>query len=124
MSESEIWDSAHRFGRRLGELGARLDEESFAVLLRVLNGFNEAIKWRSPGLDIQLTPRERELLTPDLMRDVVDLMGMLRPMGVQLTVLSDQPLPEPRSSFSTAERERLRAEVSGIAEASGLRTLS
>lgn len=74
-AEAETAEAAYRrVGQQLALLAERLDPESFALLLKVMSGVNRALAGSDRRIDVELTPEERELLTPQLQREVVALL--------------------------------------------------
>lgn len=74
-AEAETAETAYRrVGQQLALLAERLDPESFALLLKVMSGVNRALAGSDRRIDVELTPEERALLTPQLQRDVVALL--------------------------------------------------
>ncbi|WP_149829286.1 hypothetical protein [Streptomyces tailanensis] len=104
MNKDPYLASAEQFVLYLAELQSTLDPESYELLLRILKGTNEALVHRGVELDIPLSPRERELFTPEF--------------GDRLRKLLDHL--NPNCDCPDAESEYLRQEVEAIARASGM----
>lgn len=104
MNEDPFLERAEQFVLYLAELQSTLDPESYDLLLRILKGTNEALVHRGVELDIPLSPRERQLFTPEF--------------GHRLTKLLDHLTPQ--CAGPDAESEYLRREVEAIARASGM----
>ncbi|MCF3107006.1 hypothetical protein IPZ58_36445 [Streptomyces roseoverticillatus] len=112
MNDRNFLERTKQFALYLAELQTVLDPESYALLLRILKGFNEAIVHRENGVDIPFSPREKELLTPEFGRVLTRLAGYLGPHGMQVVVgTHGSPPPAP---------EHDRSEVDAIARASGM----
>jgi hypothetical protein len=65
-----------RVGLRLRELSDQLDRPSYDLLLRVLGGVNAAFTRRNEHVELEMTPEERALYTPELQRELVRLLEM------------------------------------------------
>ncbi|MBR7677936.1 hypothetical protein [Streptomyces daliensis] len=63
-----------RVGRHIAELAERLDPDSFALFLKVMAGLNRAFAQHNQYVDIELTPEEQELCTPQFQRELVTLL--------------------------------------------------
>ncbi|MDJ1133225.1 hypothetical protein [Streptomyces iconiensis] len=83
-----------RVGQRLRELAQRLDQPSFALLLKVLGGVNAAFAHRNEEVAIDLTEEERALYTPELQGELVTLLE-LASFPRQHVRLDDHPLSPP-----------------------------
>ncbi|CAM5317697.1 hypothetical protein [Streptomyces abikoensis] len=112
MNDRNFLERTKQFALYLAELQTALDPESYALLLRILKGFNEAIVHRENGIDIPFSPREKELFTPEFGRILTRLAGLLGPHGMHV-VVGTHGTPPP-----TAEHDR--SEVDAIARASGM----
>ncbi|MDX2935937.1 hypothetical protein [Streptomyces ipomoeae] len=117
MNEDAFLESAEQFVLYLAELQGSLDPESYALLLRILKGTNDALSHRNVDIDIQLSPREQELFTPEFGQKLRRLLDHLNPYAPGTLTEYD---PVTNRDESEAEREYLRREVEGIARASGL----
>lgn len=67
-----------RVGHHLRQLAERLDPPSFELLLKVMSGINLAFAQRNRHVDVDLTPAERELYTPQLQQELVTLLELAR----------------------------------------------
>ncbi|MGW7008954.1 hypothetical protein ACWGCW_40890 [Streptomyces sp. NPDC054933] len=129
MSDQDFLARTERFARHLAELGLRLDKDSFALLLRILGGVNEALVQRSRSVDIPFGPGDKELFTSELGRELETLMELLGPHGMRMVVDVDDSAGRaaagdfdgpPRGLLALAERQRDRREVEAIVRASGM----
>jgi hypothetical protein len=129
MSDQDFTARTERFARHLAELGLRLDKESFALLLRILHGVNQALVHHSRSVDIPFGPGDRELFTNELGRELGTLMDLLGPHGMRMVVdvgdaagpaTTGGPEGPPSGLLALAERERDRREVEAIVRASGM----
>ncbi|MGK5732967.1 hypothetical protein [Streptomyces sp. URMC 124] len=124
MNDRNFLERTKQFALYLAELQTSLDPESYALLLRVLKGFNEAILHRERGVDIPFSPREKELFTPEFGRVLTRLAGFLGPHGMHVVVGTDGAPGAPAASGppgGTGPGEHDRREVDAIARASGMR---
>ncbi|MEV0735442.1 hypothetical protein AB0I51_05630 [Streptomyces sp. NPDC050549] len=119
MNEHGFPESTEQFALCLSELQSSLDPESYELLLRILKGTNDALVHRNADVDIDLSPREQELFTPEFGQQLHQLLNLLGPFGAH-TFVDFGTLTDTESARSEAEREHLRSEVEGIAKASGL----
>lgn len=119
MNEDVFLESTKQFALYLSELQSGLDPESYELLLRILKGTNDALVHRNVDIDIELSPREQELFTPEFGRRLNQLLDLLGPLGAH-TLVDFSTLTGTEPVQSDAEREHLRREVEGIARASGL----
>ncbi|MDF3287813.1 hypothetical protein [Streptomyces silvisoli] len=129
MSDQDFLARTERFARHLAELGLRLDKESFALLLRILHGVNQALVHHSRSVDIPFGPGDRKLFTNELGRELETLMDLLGSHGMRMVVDvadsagagPDGGFEEPSSGLlAPAERDRDRREVEAIVRASGM----
>lgn len=133
MNERGFPESVKQFATYLYELQNSLDPESYALLLRILQGTNDAIVNR--GTNVFFSPRDKELFTPEFAESLRKLLGLLGPLGMQTvfdldfdtdpgmeTTRIDSPADAqpPQKSTHLADQEELRREVEAIARASGL----
>ncbi|GAA0452795.1 hypothetical protein ACFQ2B_30835 [Streptomyces stramineus] len=116
MNDQNFLERTKQFARCMAELHTTLDPESYALLLRILKGLNEAIVHRGSGVDLPFSPREKELFTPEFGQVLTKLAGFLGPHGMRLVVGTG-----PDADAERDRSERDRSEVDGIARASGLR---
>ncbi|MGW8380013.1 hypothetical protein [Streptomyces sp. ODS28] len=63
-----------RVWEHLADLAERLDPDSFALFLKVLSGVNAAFARRNDRVELALTPEEQRLYTPQLEREVANLL--------------------------------------------------
>jgi hypothetical protein len=119
MNEHGFLDGAEQFVLYLSELQSSLDPESYELLLRILKGTNDALVHRNADIDIDLSPREQELFTPEFGERLHRLLDLLAPLGAHTSVDFDT-LTGTDPVRSEAEREHVRREVEAIAKASGL----
>ena len=129
MSDQDFLARTERFARRLAELGLRLDEDSFALLLRILHGVNQALVHHSRSVDVPFGPGDRELFTSELGRELETLMDLLGPHGMRMVVDMDDSAGKAAADglegqrgglLALAERERDRREVEAIVRTSGM----
>ncbi len=129
MSDQDFLARTERFARHLADLGLRLDNESFALLLRILHGVNQALVHHSRSVDIPFGPDDRKLFTSELGRELETLMDLLGSHGMRMVVdvgdsagaATASGLERPPSGpLALAERERDRREVEAIVRASGM----
>ncbi|MEH6376393.1 hypothetical protein V7793_19010 [Streptomyces sp. KLMMK] len=121
MNDRNFLERTKQFALYLAELQTSLDPESYALLLRILKGFNEAIVHRERGVDIPFSPREKELFTPEFGRALARLAGFLGPHGMHV-VVGTHGTPAGSGPPGGAEPgDHDRREVDAIARASGMR---
>ncbi|WP_326690092.1 MULTISPECIES: hypothetical protein [unclassified Streptomyces] len=82
-----------RVGLRLRELSHQLDRPSYDLLLRVLGGVNTAFTRRNEHVELEMTPEERALYTPELQRELVRLLE-LASFPRQRVHTDDRPPPD------------------------------
>ncbi|MFC5144575.1 hypothetical protein [Streptomyces aureoversilis] len=121
MNDRNFLERTKQFALYLAELQTSLDPESYALLLRILKGFNEAIVHRERGVDIPFSPREKELFTPEFGRVLTRLAGFLGPHGMQVVVGTHGTPSDAGPPGGADSGERDRHEVDAIARASGMR---
>jgi hypothetical protein len=122
MNEQDFLERGKEFAHYLAALQDRLEPDSYALLLRMLRGLNDAIAQGPGGVAIRFSPDERRLLTPELGREFATLAMMLGSYGVQVTVDFDEAAQAAAADAAAAaeQRERDRREVEEIARASGM----
>jgi hypothetical protein len=118
MNDQNFLERTKRFALYMAELHTSLDPESYALLLRVLQGLNEAIVHRESGVDLPFSARERELFTPEFGRVLTKLAGYLGPYGVHVVVGTDDGPGDRGDHHKDTERDR--QEVDAIARVSGM----
>jgi hypothetical protein len=117
MNEQDFLERGKEFAHYLAVLQDRLEPDSYALLLRMLRGLNDALVQGPGGVAIQFSPDERKLLTPELGQEFAKLAMMLGSCGVHVVV----DLDEAGAEADVAEqRERDRREVEEIARVSGM----
>ncbi|KPI02184.1 hypothetical protein OK074_5368 [Actinobacteria bacterium OK074] len=138
MSDHGFLESTKQFALCLAELQSSLDAESYELLLRILKGTNEAFVRRNTDIDINLSPREQELFTPEFGERLSQLLSLLGPLGAHTSVdlgsltgagahAGGGAAESENGNGSEAvrdherERDRVRREVEAIARASGLK---
>lgn len=63
-----------RVERHLADVEKRLSPDSFALFLKVVSGLSRAFGRHNQHVDIDLTPAERDLYTPEFQQEVVRLL--------------------------------------------------
>jgi hypothetical protein len=112
MNEQDFLERGKEFAHYLAVLQDRLEPDSYALLLRMLRGLNDALAQGPGGVAIQFSPDERRLLTPELGQEFAKLAMMLGSYGVHVVVDVGEAAEE--------QRERDRREVEEIARVSGM----
>ncbi|MCD9141369.1 hypothetical protein [Streptomyces albireticuli] len=119
MNDQNFLERTRQLALCMAELHTSLDPESYALLLRILQGLNEAIVHRDTGVDLPFSPREKELFTPEFGRVLKKLAGYLGPHGMRVVVGGE--IGDGSGDGGAGACERDRREVDAIARASGMR---
>ncbi|NLU66557.1 hypothetical protein [Streptomyces sp. HNM0574] len=61
-------------GMHLADLAERLDPDTFTLFLKIMGGLGRAFAQRNQQVDVEMTPAERALYTPELQRELVRLL--------------------------------------------------
>ncbi|GGO81334.1 hypothetical protein [Wenjunlia tyrosinilytica] len=115
MTDADFLERTKRFAFHLAELQERLTPESYALLLRVLRGINDALTRQPGGISIEFAPGEKELFTAELAQELTRLVEFLGPGGLRVVIDMDGA---EGPCADVAEHDR--HEVERIARASGL----
>lgn len=121
MNDQNFLERTRRLALCMAELHTSLDPESYALLLRILQGLNEAIVHRDTGVDLPFSAREKELFTPEFGRVLEKLAGFLGPHGMRVVVGAGIGGTPAQGPCDGGERDHDRREVDAIARASGMR---
>lgn len=114
MNERSLPESTCQFTLYLAACEREMTPESYELLLRILKSTNDALVHRNRWFDVPVSPRDKELLTPEFNRHLTALMRLLGPREMRVDV---DLAPKPDTDLST---ERVRREIEGIARASGM----
>lgn len=63
-----------RVEQHLAGLAERMDPDSFSLFLRIMSGLGRAFSRHNRHVDIELTPEERALYTPEFQKELVRLL--------------------------------------------------
>jgi hypothetical protein len=73
-AETAAGDIRLRVERHLAELSKRMEPEAFALFLRIVGGLGRAFGRHNRHVDIDLTPAERALYTPEFQQEITRLL--------------------------------------------------
>ncbi|MFF4506590.1 hypothetical protein [Streptomyces sp. NPDC001401] len=114
MTEHSLPESTCQFTLYLARCEREMTPESYELLLRILKSTNDALGHHNRWFDLPVSPRDKELFTPEFNRHLTALMRLLGPREMRMDV---DLTPKPDTDLTT---EQVRREIEGIARANGM----